>query len=124
VSFSLVRFTSWVAIATDERRKTSVCDGHQCNHVFVICVNLSDAHLENQHTEFTFLSNCVVCVLNAHFSFHLSVQLSQHFMVVDRVSAKGLRSSFWLSKDVQSWFRKYIPGACFWHVPRGPFLGT
>jgi hypothetical protein len=42
-------------------------------------VNLSDAHLENQHTEITFSYNCLVGVLNAHSSFHLSVQRLQKF---------------------------------------------
>jgi hypothetical protein len=42
-------------------------------------VNLFDAHLENQHTEITFSYNCLVGVLNAHSSFHLSVQRLQKF---------------------------------------------
>lgn len=89
---------------------------------FFVGVNLSDAHLENQHTEITFSSNCLVGVLNALFSFHLCLQRSQNFLVVDRDSAKGLRSSLSLSKKVQSWVRKFIPKPCFWHIPRGPFL--
>ena len=70
--------------------------------LFLSGVNLSDAHLENQHTEITFSSNCLVGVLNAHSSFHLSLQRSQNFLVVDRDSAKGLRSTLSLSKNVQS----------------------
>ena len=69
---------------------------------FFVGVNLSDAHLENQHTEITFSSKCLVGVLNALSSFHLSLQRSQNFLVVDRDSAKGLRSSLSLSKNVQS----------------------
>jgi hypothetical protein len=82
---------------TDAQSKhyiTRVCDGHQCKHGFFFGVNLSDAHLENQHTEITFSANCLVGVVNAHSSFHLSVQRSQNFLVVDRDSAKGFEKQF------------------------------
>jgi hypothetical protein len=62
--------------------------------VFFWGVNLSDAHLDNQHTEITFSANCLVGVVNAHSSFHLSVQRSQNFLVVDRDSAKWFEKQF------------------------------
>jgi hypothetical protein len=70
---------------------------------FVIGVNLSDVHHENQHTEFTCSSNCLVHVLNAppQFSF-LRYKDRNKFLVVDRDSAKGFRSSLSLLENVQS----------------------
>ena len=41
---------------------------------------------------------------------------------VDGDSAKGLRSSLSLLKNVQSGVRKSIPEICFWHVPRRQFF--
>ena len=41
---------------------------------------------------------------------------------VDGDSAKGLRSSLSLLKNVQSGVGKSIPEICFWHVPRRQFF--
>jgi hypothetical protein len=68
--------------------------------MFFVVVNLSDAQLESQHIEVTVSSICLVGVLNADSTFHLGVQRSQNFQVVDGGSAKELRSSLSLSKNM------------------------